>query len=139
MPDHYPAVDLTTAREVLRSLGLTDADLSAIAKRGSISSESRSRNSIVYKLRWRADGRQRSRYLGVDGEYVAEIKQAVVALQNWRAVKSRLRDQQRDAVRRLRELRRQLAPSLSQHGFYFHGAAIRKRRQIDVHEQGGSP
>ena len=57
-------------------LGLTTAELETLRRQGSVSRERRGRRWL-YKLRFRVDGRQVTRYVGTDVEKAAEVQQGL--------------------------------------------------------------
>jgi hypothetical protein len=128
-----PRVDagtrLKAARRYLASLGLSDADLAAVARQGSVNDERRSEHSVVYKLRYRREGRQRVLYLGSNAEAAERARQAISELQAERRIELAVGRLHREAAQLLREGKQRLAGPLAAAGFRFHGRAIRRLRR----------
>ena len=64
----------------LALLGLSDIERTALEHNGSVSTEWRGRK-LRYKLRFRAGGKQRVRFLGYDPAVAASVTSALVELQ----------------------------------------------------------
>lgn len=94
-----------------------------------MASERRSRNSTVFKLRFRHDGRQRVIYLGMDMAFVEEVRSVLKWLQRRRRHTRELSRTSMFARQELRRAKKRLAEELPCQGYKFHGMAIRKTRQ----------
>jgi hypothetical protein len=130
------AADAETRREAaqsyLASLGLCAADVAAVARQGFINRELRSEHSVVYKLRYRRDGRQRVRYLGANAEAAERARQAIAELQAERRIELAIGRLHREAAQLLREGKQRLAGPLAAAGFGFHGLTIRRPRSSET-------
>ncbi len=127
------------AGSVLKRLGLDDAALAALRGQGFVSCERRRpHHAPIYKLRYRVQGKQRTRYLGSEPAVIAAVRQELADLQQ--GVR-RAREMQR-LLRRvrsgLRHARETLAPVLSSQGYHFHGTTLRRRRLAPVDAQRSS-
>jgi hypothetical protein len=94
-----------------------------------VSSERRGKGAIIYKLRFRFNGRQQVRYLGIDPIKIESIRLALTLLQRYRILKHAIHDLCHEARKAMRNGKRQLAPQLESAGYKFHGLAIRRPRQ----------
>lgn len=124
--------DQTTGRRdnvagKFHALGLSNLEIAALKRQGSVIGEKRG-SRVVYKLRYRMQGRQRTKYLGCDLEMTVEIKRQLEELQHSRRVMKSLRDYARIAAATLRQSKKQLEPLFADAGFRFHGQAIRRSR-----------
>jgi hypothetical protein len=113
---------------VLASLGLTNDQIAALTKQGSICADVRSDGQVYYKLRFRLDGRQHVRYLGNVSEFVERVRAELGRLQHRARLRQQLGQLTRAAGRNLRAAKSRLEPLLGDAGFAFHGMAVRKRR-----------
>ncbi len=120
---------LEAARSLLAKLGLNASDLAAVARQGFVSRERRSEDSVVYKLRFRLEGRQRVCYAGATDEAAQRARQAVAELQAERRIELDIGRFHRETAQLLRDSKRQLAGPLAAAGFRFHGRAIRRPRR----------
>jgi hypothetical protein len=120
--------DNSRSNSELERLGLTAAEIAAVARQGFVSAERRKRSMTVYKLRYRFAGRQRACYLGTDAAFAALIKTALARHPRAHRLNAELRALAREARRRLREAKQKLVPGIEQAGFRFHGYAVRRRR-----------
>lgn len=111
----------------LAALGLVADELEALRRQGSVVREVRGR-TIVYKLRFRLRGRQRTKYLGTDGERAARIARILQDLQRLRCIRRRLKEAVRESANGLRIAKRRLEPILESAGIRFHGFLPRRRR-----------
>ena len=62
---NHPPPEVATRARGFANLPLTDVEHAALVRQGSVSAEPRHRRSTVYKLRFRLDGRQVVKYLGI--------------------------------------------------------------------------
>jgi hypothetical protein len=90
-----------------------------------VSSEQRG-GCRIYKLRYRLGGRQCVRYLGSDAAAAAALQSDLEQMQGRR--RRRHEAALRHQARRLRQRAKALAPLLAEHGFHFHGRAVRHYR-----------
>jgi hypothetical protein len=122
--EQYPA---------LHGLGLDEHDLAALRHQGFVSREQRTPDQApIHKLRYRIGGRQRTRYLGSDLELVTKIKKELTELQGAVNRSRKLQKLLRQARRGLRLAKFKVLPLLIAEGRYYHGFAIRCRRQVDA-------
>jgi hypothetical protein len=112
-----------------RRLGLIEVEIAGLARQGFVRSEERDGGVRVFKLRFRAEGRQRVKFLGRDAGQAAAIERALAELQATRRNELKLRRLNREAAKVLRESKRVLVPLVTQAGFRFHGLEIRKPRR----------
>jgi len=110
----------------LSALGLSDDQLTALARQGFVAAEYRGQRGATFKLRFRFQGRQVVRYLGQDPAAARQIREAVLALQAERRDDREMQQAIREARNLLRETKRQLLPDVRREGFKFHGFAIRR-------------
>ena len=111
----------------LAMLGLSNDELAALTKQGFISAEMRGRG-LRYKLRFRVDGKQRVRCLGMASAFVEQVRAEVGQLQHRTRLRRELGDLMRASRRRLRAAKQQLRPLLRKAGYAFHGMAVRRFR-----------
>jgi len=113
-------------------------ELDALARQGFVTSELRGNNTVIHKLRFRLESRQRVYYLGTDLEYVAEVRDFLFALQK----RTRLARQLAARKKAVRLLLRSIKPRLTQHlaesGYRLHGRALRRRRPTDRSQSAGT-
>lgn len=112
---------------VLSRLGLSDNELSALTRQGSVLGERRGAKT-VFRLRFRVDGRQRVRY--VSSQDVDALKVELASLQKAVRARRRLTDVATFARQLLRQRKSTLAPQLEERGYHFHGHSIRRYRDI---------
>ena len=112
----------------LERLRLTAEELGAVKQQGFVSQERRG-GSVIYKLRFRLDRRQRVRYLGTDQVTADRVAQELDHLRLPNQLDRKLRDLNWEANRLLRESKRRLEPVVAQAGLKFHGFALRKPRK----------
>ena len=117
---------------VLRQLQLPEQALAALRTQGFVSAELHGQKWI-YKLRFRLEGRQHVRFLGDDEQRVRAVQEELGVLQRERRNKRRFADLRRRTRRILSESKSALKGLLEQHGFHYHGQAIRKRRRPKPH------
>ena len=108
-------------------LGLTAAELETLRRQGSVSRERRGRRRL-YKLRFRVDGRQVTRYVGTDEGKAAEVRQGLHEWQGERHLDLELGRLARQAGRELRRAKRKLEEQMVERGLGFHGLAVRRPR-----------
>jgi hypothetical protein len=117
---------------------LTDDDLAALRRQGFVAAERRGEH-IVYKLRFRRDGRQVVRYIGSDLAQAKAVQLELDYLQEERRNELKLA-RLTDATRRmLRESKKELASLLAKEGFAFHGYAIRRCRNGQTTSENTAP
>lgn len=110
----------------LADLSLTEADLIALRRRGTVCREYR-RGSVYFKLRFRTDdGCQRVRYLGSDREVAEAVRCDLRDLQRHRECFADLQRRDTEARKLLRQVKENLEEKLEVIGFHFHGFQIRK-------------
>jgi hypothetical protein len=107
--------------------------LELLARQGFISCERRRGKPPFYKLRFRRRGEQVVRYVGCDARQAELLRNELTELQRARQAKRQLSALTRQARRMLRQAKRQIEPTLNEHGLAFHGLAVRRsRRLIDI-------
>ena len=109
----------------LMRLGLKTAELETLRRQGFVSRECRG-GRWLYKLRFRVDGRQVTRYVGTDVRKAAEVQQGLTEWQGERHLELELGRLARQAGRELRRAKRQLAEQMADRGLNFHGLAVRR-------------
>lgn len=113
----------------LRELGLGEEELAALSQQGFISREDRlTSHSPIYRLRFRIQGRQRTRYLGSDEAFVGQVRDQLALLQAKRQGQRRLQSEIRNGWQSLRKAKGNLEPLLDGRGYHFHGLTVRRRR-----------
>jgi hypothetical protein len=112
----------------LRQLRLTEQALAALRTQGFVRAEPHGRKQI-YKLRFRLDGRQRVRFLGDDEELARAVQDELEKIQREVRDRREFANLRRRTRRTLSESKFALEGLLEEHGFHFHGQAIRKRRR----------
>jgi hypothetical protein len=120
-------LEKTVSFPALASLDLCPEAWDALQRQGSLCAE-RCGTGVVYKLRFRLDGRQQSRYVGKKKAFVDQIERELAELQADTRLRRRLRPLVREARRRLRRTKCHVEPLLERAGRAFHGRAIRRRR-----------
>jgi len=111
----------------LAGLKLETRELQALRHQGFVSRERRGSCS-VYRLRFRVDGRQVTRYVGTDVENAAEVQQSLAEWQAERSLDLELGRLAREAGRKLTRAKQQLTEQLASRGFGFHGLNVRRAR-----------
>jgi hypothetical protein len=111
----------------LAKLGLADEDLDELGHQGFLALERR-QHLAYYKLRFRRAGRQVVRYVGGTKE-AALVADELKTLQTARRLRRELDEIGRLGLQMLRNAKLELAPLLLEHGFKFHGRAIRRPRR----------
>ncbi len=136
MPPETDAVKavLTKPSPSVSALGgrlqLAPAEVAALTQQGFVSSERRGPNSLVYKLRYRLQGRQRVRYLGTCALTARAIEQELQQLQRTRHERRQLLQLHALMRRQLKAGKAALRPLLQSAGFAFHGFAVRRKRSV---------
>jgi hypothetical protein len=125
-------INVTTAlKETIRSLdhlSLDDAERAALRTNGFIACEQR-RYCRVYKLRFRAHGRQRVRYLGTDAAAAQQLQDELVVWQASTRADRELRHAVQEALQAIRISNTLLELYVLSLGLKFHGRAIRRPRR----------
>jgi hypothetical protein len=110
---------------VIVRLGLNAEELAALKEQGFVSCESR-RGQVLFKLRFRINGKQRACYLGKDMAVVEQTQQWLAEAQAIRKTKIKLGQLAREAGQKLRNCKKELSPLLAEAGYRFHGLSIRE-------------
>jgi hypothetical protein len=118
-------------------LQLTAAELDALSRQGFVTSELRGNSTVIHKLRFRLSGRQRVYYLGSDLEYVAEVRDFLLALQMRTRLARRLEARKKAVRQLLRGIKPRLTQHLAESGYRLHGRALRQRRPTDRSRSAG--
>jgi hypothetical protein len=128
--DEVATPEGATPAAAFARLGFNPAELAAIKRQGSIHQEVRGKHTIVFKLFFRLEGRQRVKYLGTDREQVSLLQQYLEQLQDNRLQTAQVRTACRAAAQLLRETKQRLAPWVARAGLRFHGRTIRQPRRM---------
>jgi hypothetical protein len=116
----------------LLRLDLEPGDLRLLRLQGSICPDRRGKHTY-FKLRFRRAGRQVVRYLGRDAARVAAIRAELRRLQAGTRRRRELAALSKRCAKFLRATKVVLEPMLNEHGFFYHGQAIRKSRSLAAH------
>jgi integrase len=119
-------VDLARFGQLSR-LRLSDLDFEALKAQGFVATERRSER-IIFKLKFRLNGTQHVRYIR-GAEQAAAVEAELKLLQRDVRLRRRLSELSRVAAQTIRSAKARLAPFLGAKGLYFHGRAVRRRRQ----------
>ena len=117
-----------TDRGALQTIGFQAEEIAALKRKGTITQERRGRDTIIFKLRYRMEGRQRVKYLGSDRRVVEQIRAELHDLQAAHRRHRRLRRLETQARTLLQDTKLRLEAPLKQAGLKFHGRAIRRPR-----------
>ena len=112
----------------LLALGLSSEHLQALAQQGFVCTEYRAERGPFFKLRFRLQGRQVVKYLGMDVEEAERVRRELAELQRARRVDVELRRATREARKILRSSKRMVWADAKRAGFEFHGRALRQRK-----------
>lgn len=112
---------------VLAKLKLGTKEVRALRHQGFVSRERRGR-CWVYRLRFRVDGRQVTRYVGTDAVKAAVVQQGLAEWQAKRHLDLELGRLAKEAGRELRRAKQQLTEQLAKRGLGFHGLGVRRTR-----------
>ena len=110
----------------LASLRVDTEDIASLAMQGSIAKERRG-DRTYFKLRFRRHGRQQVRYIG-DAARAQAVQTELDSLQRDLKLRRRIAMLPRSVTVALRSARKKLQPFAESRGYYFHGHALRKRR-----------
>jgi hypothetical protein len=116
----------------LKSLGLNQCQFDALRRQGSLCGEGVGKRR--FKLRFRCDGARVVRYIGVDLQFVADVRHELEELQHEARARRRARRTLRTSRACLRKSKAYLTPVLVASGYHFRGHEIRRKRtdkQID--------
>lgn len=119
---------MTQTLPALAALGLSANEIDALSYQGTICREARLPDRTYAKLRYRIDGKQRVKYLGRDEAFVSMVEKELAALQARSQAHRELVRLAQEAEALLRSLKPRLESLLNEHGYVFHGRAIRKPR-----------
>ena len=129
---------LSTPREILRpadgkpyrllALGLSSEHVRALAQQGFVCSEYRGKRGPFFKLRFRLQGRQVVKYLGMDVEEAERVRRELAELQRARRGGVELRRATLEARKILRSSKRMVWADAKRAGFEFHGRSLRQRK-----------
>ena len=129
---HQHAAETESIEVFFAQVGLTPEEIAQVKLQGFVSREQRGTNTTVFKLRYRLDGRQRTKYLGTDVDRAIIIEQQLKKLQSARELNKKLRALNRKAAQLLRKIKPRLEPLVAQMGLRFHGRVLRRSRTIAV-------
>ena len=113
--------------DVLAPLRLTAEDYQALARQGFVAREVRPGCRPYYKLRWRCDRRQQTRYLGQDPARAERVRAALESLQRPLRAARQLTRLLGEARLRLRTAKRLLEPQAEASGCYYRGYSLHRR------------
>jgi hypothetical protein len=116
----------TAAYPALSALGVSAAELTAIAEQGFLNGERRG-HKVYLKLRFRTNGKQRVKY--IRPQALTTIRTELEQLQASTRLRAALRAQMKEARRYLNEARVVLAGALMNEGLHFHGRQLRVVRK----------
>ena len=125
------AIAHTGVRFGIEHLGLSSDELIAVKQQGHVAHEVRGRSRIVFKLRYRFDGRQRVRHLGSDPQFAQAVREELQHIRRVKVARRNLRTVMREAKQAIRNSKLQLLPFAAEFGFAFHGFELRRRRHPD--------
>ena len=111
----------------LAQLGLSTAELEVLRRQGFVSRECRG-GRWLYKLRFRVDGRQVTRYVGTNAREAAEVQQGLMQWQGKRHLDLELGRLARQTGRELRRAKQKLKEQMAERGLGFHGLVVRRAR-----------
>lgn len=117
---------------VFDQLRLTLEERNSLRGQGFVTAERRGPACVIFKLRFRMQGRQRVRYLGTDPEWAAAVRRALFAWQSLQNVKRQLQRAERDSRQLLRSIKPRLIQAVEAAGLRFHGRQIRRPRKSTV-------
>jgi hypothetical protein len=124
--NHLPVDHHLADYPLLASLGLDVEDIVAIADQGFISQDHRGERTYN-KLRFRRDGHQRVCYIGNADRAIA-VEAELNVLQRDLQLRRRMAELAPSVTSALRTARVKLQALAESQGYYFHGHALRKRR-----------
>jgi hypothetical protein len=124
-----------TAERFFRRIGLRSVDVAALKRSGTITQETRGRGTVIYKLRYRREGRQVVKYLGVDRSFVRHVGEQLALLQVPARRRRRLRRVAAETRSVLHDVRARVRSTLQEAGFTFHGLTIRRSRSSDDQQE----
>lgn len=114
--------------ESLADLDFTQEQWTSLARQGNVTAEYRNGRGPYYKLRFRVQGKQVVRYLGICKNLAAKIAQELEDLQENHHLALRLNRLVKVARISLRDTKQMMLPTVEAAGFHFHGMAIRRCR-----------
>jgi hypothetical protein len=114
---------------LLSKLNLTKIEHEALRRNGFVSAEQR-RHRLIYKLRFRLNGRQCVRSLGSDPLQVDEFANWLREWQRQRRAELQARHLANLVNHQLRAAKGYLQPLVERAGFIYHGRAIRRPRKL---------
>jgi len=123
-----PSANAPATDTPLAELGLEADVLLTLRKQGGIFAEQRA-GGLVFKLRFRWQGRQRVKYVSSDANEADRFRHALYAWQNEHRQEQRLRRLAVEGREVLRATKHRLAAPLAAIGYQFHGFAIRQSRR----------
>lgn len=126
--NHDPATPEPPAYVELARLQLRPEEFAALRRQGFVRRETRGPRFASFKLRFRAAGRQRVVYLGIDPATAQRVAMELAWLQRPVRRARELRARVKAARQMARALHRQAAPVLEDLGLRFHGLILRKTR-----------
>ena len=112
----------------LEKLRLSPEEMQALRRQGFVATETRA-NVVFFKLRFRLNGRQRTRYLGTDPTRGQAIATELLKVQRQKRIHRQIARLDVAAGRTIREWKTRLVPLLEKEGLYFHGLAVRGKRR----------
>lgn len=127
------------AYPALHGLGLRGAELTELEHQGYLEQDSRLSGKVSYwRLRFRFGGRLRTVYIGGDDKIVTAVREDLLRLRRHKLQRRQLEGEVRSGRRKLREIKRLLAPALAALGLHYHGDALRRSRAQHPREYSGA-
>ena len=118
--------------ELLTDLKLDKNELHGLLAQGFVSEEFRDykgrKLGPYFKLRFRVGHQQRVRYLGKNRERAEQIGKALESFRRSKVIAREVATLAALARKHLRNAKKEMATGLAKDGRYFHGYAIRRRR-----------
>lgn len=111
----------------LGHLQVTCKEYEALKEQGFVSIDRRGKRHI-YKLRFRYEGRQRVRYLGMCEKKAEAIRRELADLQQPHKSRLMIARLSNQACELMRRTKKDLAPLLEAAGYHYHGYEIRRTK-----------
>lgn len=114
-------------------------ELEAMTRQGTVVAERFEAHKCRFKLRFRFQGRQKVRYIGIDSAFAERVRSELASLQHAHRSCRAFRNAARRARVRCRETKKELEPILAGTEFYFYGWEVRRsrniRKSVETHSQ----
>jgi hypothetical protein len=112
----------------LKSLGLTSEELLTLSRQGTLFADAAGR----HRLRFRIDGRRRTKYVGTELPFIEQIRRELAYLQADVRRERRLSPQVRHARQCLRRIKSRVAPPAIPLGFHIRGSELCRNRSACI-------